>query len=311
MNQLQKLYDKGVNIMEFFRGDTKKNNLNAILYSYDLQSGSYTERYIKDITSNNTNTVLLNGKTVEMTGKEYYERLNKYFAGIIDSLNVKNLIEAGVGEATALSNIVKNIKTKPDFAGGFDISLSRIMYASKFAKDNGSDLSLFTGNLFNMPFADNSIDCVLTVHAIEPNTGREEEALKELYRVAARYVVMFEPDYELGNDATKANIEKHCYIKNLAGTAKKLGMNIIEHKLCDIMGVTNNRSVIIISKTPPPAYQISKFEDAIACPSCHNKLMPHKANLYCKECGLIYPVIEGLPVLIKENAILCSKYLEF
>lgn len=211
-----------------------------------------------------------------------------------------------------MSNLVKNIKTKPDFVGGFDISLSRIMYASKFAKDNGTeDLHLSTGNLFNIPFADSSIDCVLTVHAIEPNTGREEEALKELYRIAARYIVMFEPDYEPGNDATKANIAKYCYIKNLAGTAKKLGMNIIEHKLCDIMGVNNNRSVIIIAKNPPPEYKISNFEDTLPCPSCHNKLMSHEANLYCKECGLIYPVIEGLPVLMKENAILCSKYLEF
>lgn len=78
--------------MQFFRVETDKNSLKAILYSYNLQSGSYIERYLKDSVSNNTVTAILNGKAVEMTGKEYYERLNKYFAAIIDSLNVKNLM---------------------------------------------------------------------------------------------------------------------------------------------------------------------------------------------------------------------------
>lgn len=51
-----------------------------------------------------------------------------------------------------------------------------------------------------MPLKDNSIDIVYTSHSIEPNGGREEEALEELYRVANKYLILLEPDYELANE---------------------------------------------------------------------------------------------------------------
>jgi ubiquinone/menaquinone biosynthesis C-methylase UbiE len=41
-----------------------------------------------------------------------------------------------------------------------------------------------TGNIFSLPFLHNSIDIVYTSHSIEPNGGKENLLLKELYRVA-------------------------------------------------------------------------------------------------------------------------------
>lgn len=212
MEDLKKMYEEGGNIMRFFREDTGKNDQNAILYSYDMQSGSYTEYHEKNIKSDIKRTFIFHDAAVEMTYSQYYDIFGKYIAGILDGLKVKNFLEAGIGEATSACGILKNMKTKPDFYGGLDLSLSRIMHGNKFASEKGENIDLAAASLFNMPFEDNSIDCALTINAIEPNSGREEDALKELYRVAARYVVMLEPDYGLGNDLTKSHIEKHGYI---------------------------------------------------------------------------------------------------
>ena len=45
------------------------------------------------------------------------------------------------------------------------------------------------GDMFNLPITDDSIDLVYTVHALEPNGGKEKEALKELYRITKKYLM--------------------------------------------------------------------------------------------------------------------------
>ena len=69
---------------------------------------------------------------------------------------------------------------------------------------------------------DNAIDVVYTSHSIEPNGGREEEALLELYRIAKKYVVLLEPCYEKASSAARKRMEKHNYITNLFDTVNKL-----------------------------------------------------------------------------------------
>ncbi|CAM5272174.1 Methyltransferase domain-containing protein OS=Lysinibacillus sphaericus OX=1421 GN=LS41612_21290 PE=4 SV=1 [Lysinibacillus sphaericus] len=66
-----------------------------------------------------------------------------------------------------------------------------------------------------MPLANNSIDLVYTVHALEPNGGKELEALKELYRVASKYVVLVEPYYEGANSEAKERMDRLGYIKGI------------------------------------------------------------------------------------------------
>ncbi|HOL80730.1 MAG TPA: class I SAM-dependent methyltransferase, partial [Ignavibacteriales bacterium] len=93
-------------------------------------------------------------------------------------------IEIGVGEATTLSYLIKQLNNQNLNIFGFDISWSRLKFAKELTKYlQIENVNLFVADLFNIPLNDNSIDIVYTNHSIEPNGGREEEALKELYRI--------------------------------------------------------------------------------------------------------------------------------
>ena len=162
-----------------------------------------------------------------------------------------SIIDVGTGEATTLAFVINELQKIPKHIFASDISLSRILYAEKFIQENCKvpiDINFFTADLFNMPFPDSSVDIVLTTHSIEPNTDKEKEALEEFYRIAAKYLILKEPTFLLGSDATKENITKHKYIKNLYGTAKSLGYDIIEHRLSNICIESNMSAVLVIKK---------------------------------------------------------------
>jgi len=81
------------------------------------------------------------------------------------------------------------------------MSWSRVAIAKKQIENNKiSDVTLCTGSLLNLPFADNSIDIVYSSHSLEPNCGNEMQIIKELYRVAKKYVLMIEPGYEFADN---------------------------------------------------------------------------------------------------------------
>lgn len=41
----------------------------------------------------------------------------------------------------------------------------------------------------------------------------------------------------------------------------------------------------------------------LACPACHGNLRAEPASLVCFNCDRIYPVIDGIPVLIADRAL--------
>jgi uncharacterized protein YbaR (Trm112 family) len=42
--------------------------------------------------------------------------------------------------------------------------------------------------------------------------------------------------------------------------------------------------------------------DQLACPACLGGVRFDEGNLVCEECGRIYPVVDGIPILIAERA---------
>jgi uncharacterized protein len=41
--------------------------------------------------------------------------------------------------------------------------------------------------------------------------------------------------------------------------------------------------------------------DQLACPACHSGLRIEESRLVCSGCGRVYPVVDGIPVLIAEH----------
>jgi uncharacterized protein YbaR (Trm112 family) len=45
----------------------------------------------------------------------------------------------------------------------------------------------------------------------------------------------------------------------------------------------------------------------LVCPACHASLRLEGATVVCTVCGLCYPIIDGLPVLIVSRAVIPSQ----
>jgi ubiquinone/menaquinone biosynthesis C-methylase UbiE/uncharacterized protein YbaR (Trm112 family) len=289
IKKIKGIFDAGGNVMEYLRStnNDNKNSIEAIKISYDLQAGTYIQSYKNNI--------------------EFNRLYTSAVASIIEKLGShQSILEAGVGEATTLANVVEKMTVKPNKSCGFDISWSRINFARKFAESKGMNSGwLFIGDLFRIPLADNSIDIVYTSHSIEPNGGREEEALRELYRISSRYLVLLEPAYELASDEAKARMEHHGYVRGLKQTAEKLGYKIVEYRLFDhIINPLNPTGLLIIEKNA----SANEAETTFACPVTGGKLAKELDCYYATESLLAYPIIGGIPCLLPENAILASGF---
>lgn len=285
---LKEKYKQGENLINFITLNYPSAEAlkSAINISYDIQSGSYVENFKRD--------------------PAYYEAYLSDYAAIINQLGpIKNIVEAGVGEATTLLPLLAKLNHKPDQLIGFDSSWSRISTARKFASDlNTINPLLAVGNLFNCPLKDNSVDLVLTSHAIEPNGGLEKEALIELHRITKKYLVMFEPIYELADQKGKDRMNQLGYVKGLKQTAIDLGYNVIRFELLSYnKDLSNPTGVIVIQKNIDSESEEIQFCDPVS----KLPLIDSLDCMYNKESGLSYPKIMGIPCLKIENAIVTTK----
>jgi len=290
MKRLRDHYERGDNIMQLLRNAGVTMDGEAALAAYDLQAGSYVEA---------------------MRSPGYFALKIEYataIAKVFDRLGGRSILEAGVGEATTISHVIPRLTSQPIVAAGFDISWSRVAQGSIYARSHAA-LSLVVGDLFAIPAADNSFDVVYTSHSIEPNRGMEKAALTELYRVAGRHVVLFEPAATYGSEATKSHIELHHYCTDLDQHARELGFDVKEHRLFDVcLSEENQTELLVISKNGGP---IERADNSrwIACPRCRTPLVEHLGQLYCEECCLVYPRIGEIPCLLSTAGILASNFL--
>lgn len=305
IKRLKDLYQQNVNIMKTMRTENKinENDLKTILYSYDLQAGSYRKAYYYGESKNR----YIGENKVHLINREYHQLRCQKIASYFNQLEYASILEVGVGEATTMCDLVFNLDKPCSTIHGIDISYSRIAYGQLFLKENGITApKLSVADMFNLPYQDNSFDIVYTYHCIEPNTNKAIQAIRELYRVTKNYLILIEPSYELGNEETKRNIEKHSYCRNILTSVQELGYNLLEHHLFEVGTYTNQSAIFIIKKEGQSSINNIDY----CCPICKNPLTYHHAHFYCEEDSLIYPVINNIPCLLSDQAILATKFLD-
>lgn len=290
--QLKALYEQGKNISEILREEMEVdyNTKEIIEISYDLQAGSYTSA---------------------LRQRDVKDRKERYCAEIVKTVHTlckpRSILEAGVGEATTYAGVLKGLEVEiPSYA--FDLSWSRVAYARRWLEAAGVNKTvLSTGSLLQLPYADDSIDVVYTSHSIEPNGGYEETILKELYRVAIRYIILLEPGYELASDEARKRMDSHGYCKNLKGISESLEYDVIEHTLFPITSNPLNPTALTVIKksdrTLSPEY-------VLACPKYKTPLEKIGGMMFSPEGLVVYPIIDGIPCLRVENGVFASKYRE-
>jgi len=288
--QVEKIYSNGGNITQFINQmqNSKVNSKEAIQISYDYQAGSYVEYYKTDSNRHKYNSSIACAQEIAKLG------------------SFDSILEAGVGEATGFRHVVENICVPTERCYGFDISWSRIRVAKDFlAEYSCNSDGLFVADLSNIPMKDNSIDLVYTFHSVEPNGGNEKPILEELYRIAKKYLVLFEPDFDLSNDEGKKRMESHGYIKNLPAIAKKLGYNVVRYEPFPyIINPLNPTSIIVIQKQDAGGDVGMIYQ----CPLTKTELVDYGEIFFSTQARLMYPVVSKIPILLDSYAILGNKY---
>lgn len=291
LNELKKRYENDENILEYFRSRSggEMNDVEQVMLSYEFQSGSYVK------------------KAEHFDNKKHLARL----AEIILSHSISgSLLDAGTGEATSLVPLLSLLPAEHfREVYAFDVSWSRIKVAKKYSADqNCSNIQFFTGDLFNIPVVDDYFDLVLTVTSMESNGGKEKEILQELYRVCRNYLILIEPCYEFASEEARQRMRKYGYITNLLQTAKELNYHVETYELYGSnYNELNPLGLMIIRKD---GRNFPDFDCPFADPKSKKPMERHEDSFYCPDSMLAYPIIQSIPCLQQQNAVVATKYLD-
>ncbi|MEJ7645274.1 MAG: class I SAM-dependent methyltransferase [Chryseolinea sp.] len=290
--RIQELYSKGQNILEFLKNESGSalNSIEDILISYDFQAGSYIKHALDN--------------------PLYIDKYSTAIAAVLNQLgDLNTVMEIGVGEATTLANVSPKLANRDLSYFGFDISWSRIYVGKDYSLQRNLSINLFVADLFKIPLPDNSIDVVYTSHSIEPNGGRESEALLELYRVARKFVVLLEPTNEFADEEGKARMKKNGYVHNLKGQIENLGYKLIDYRPFDvIVNPLNPTGLYVIQKSAQDNGHAIPGIHSFCCPISKGDLIEYADHFFCAYSLLSYPKILGIPCLTPSNAILTAKH---
>lgn len=288
-------YHAGGNVTQHLRSalGEELNSDEIIEVAYDLQAGSYVKAY-----QQHRETILA-----------YVEDLAPILARCAAGMD--SVLDVGTGECTTLSDLSTRCFADVERSLACDISWSRLHVGSGFVRERlspelASRLELLVASFFNLPLTDKSVDVIWSSHALEPNGGREREALAEIFRVARRRVCLFEPNYEANSEEGRARMDRLGYVRGLPQAIQSLGGQLdecirIEHPT----NLLNPTYAFVI--TPPDISSASSAPDDIwACPTTGHEMRREPDIFYCERAGLAYPILRGIPVLKPAAAILAT-----
>lgn len=288
IKHIGELYQRGENVIKYLKAADNRtfNTTEDILISYDFQAGSYTKSYLSN--------------------PEYRETFTSSLADILKNLgDFETVLEAGCGEATNLIILARHLPSETRL-GGFDLSWSRVKVGQDFARTRNLLPTLFCGDLFNIPLADKSVDVVYTSHSIEPNGGREAEAIAELARVARKWLVLLEPAYDMASKEARARMEEHGYVKDLGKTIANLGLHLQESRLFPVCSNPLNPTGLYLVRLENTTCSKAQFE--FRCPVSKLPMALSKNAFFSRDSLLAYPILEDVPCLLEGNAILATKF---
>ena len=290
----KRVYENGENVIEYLRNhpSSKTNESQAIEIAYDLQSGSY----IDAVNSNPDITCLYAKEIANILGN---------FVNESDSL-----LDIGSGELTTLTLVLNEMTVKPKNILALDISWSRLIKGKVFFDSNilKEDLGIspFVADIKDIPLRRGCVDVVTSSHALEPNRGNLSCLLKELFKVAKKKLILFEPSYELNSEEGRKRMDRHGYIRGIQSTAENLGGRVIE--IIPIKNVGNPLNPTACYIIEPPSLNTDGYkEKPVFCVPGTNFVLEEKEGfLVSEETGLAYPVLRNIPILKNQYGILAT-----
>ena len=273
---ISKLKSKGKNFNRYLRKNSNLSESEIIQLSYDFQSGDYIKRYDPVLVKRNLTPVI---------------------DEIIKEKNIGTLLDFGSGELTSFSYILKKLnKTNIKFFA-CDISFNRLFLGSQLLKKKkllNKSVNLFCNDFNELPFLDNSIDVIITNHAIEPNKSNAEKLIMELYRVARRKLILQEPNYNIACKLGKKRMISNNYVINFKQILRKnnLKFEIIDTKFN--FNDLNPSSLYIINKQTT-----KKNNYDFICRDSRKNLTNIENFYFSEETGNVFPILDNIAVFNK------------
>ena len=213
INDIRQAYARSENLVKLLseQGDLDRDGVIEI--AYDIQSGSYTK------------TALSNPGSLQRYAQDIHDLCTQFIS------ENDLILDCGAGELTTLSALSMDLPAHTRLVA-CDISLSRLRVGRRFAErfmrgDLARKLDLFVADMGCMPLADRCMDVVITSHALEPNHGREAILIRELLRIARRYLILLEPSWENATEAVRCRMEEHGYVRDLPRHISEAGGRLI------------------------------------------------------------------------------------
>lgn len=296
--EAKKIFEKGKNVTQFLRErfNVSENTSEIIELAYELQSGSY----IKD--------ALANRDEKELYAKEIGKIIRKY------SSNSDCLLDIGTGELTTLTFMLNNIDIKFSDVFAFDISWSRLKkgkeFFSKYKQKIDLNVKSFVADIKAIPLQTKSIDIVTSSHALEPNAKYLNLLIKELFRITKKKLILFEPSYELNSIEGKKRMDDFGYIRGIESSVNVLG-GIVEK----IIPIKNSFSLLnptVCYVIKPPNYNTKTVKDisSFTVPGTDYILQKSDPFLMSHDTGLIFPILENIPILKTHSGIFAAAKFE-
>jgi ubiquinone/menaquinone biosynthesis C-methylase UbiE len=296
----KKAYANNINITNFLFKKFNQKYLTSEMISliYDLQSGSYTDVFLKN-------------------PKFYHQRSDEIVLFVRKNIkNITSVLDVGSGELTMFSQIYKKLKlTNKDIKFfATDISLSLLILGrNRLNKilNFSLNIKLAAADTSSLPFATKSIDIIMSDHSLEPNGDRLEILLMECFRVARRFCIFIEPSNSINSKRGVQRMKRLGYIFNLEQSINKLGGEILNLSTINNNYNSLNKAIIMIVKVPKfGRYSMPKNRSDYNYTYPGTNFFLHKQTgtnfLFNKEIGFIFPVIDNVPVLLEHNRILYS-----
>ena len=287
-------YAAGENVTEKLReiSAAPSNDPGIVEIAYDLQAGTYigfTEKNLSFVTS-------------------YAEQLARHLKPHLRPGDT--IFDAGTGELTTLTHLVNQLQLPLARILACDISWSRLNvgvdYAAQYLRPPSAAIEVFAADIGELPLRSKSVDVVISSHALEPNGGRESALLSELFRVARRKAVLFEPCYEENSDAGRDRMERLGYVRGLGEASRSVGGTVKSITPLPLVANDLNRTACYVL-TPPPFTVMPCADDCLfSDPGTDSPLIYTNGTYFSPSSGLSYPVIDSIPVLRLKSAVITS-----
>ena len=271
--------------LQIFLKKKKFSDKQSIKMSYNVQSGTYI-KFFKSLSKN---------------------KINKIYQPIIDTIkndfkSTKTILDFGCGELTTSLFIFNKIKKNIINYFANDISLNRLILGQNYAKNRLNKkefkkLKIFCNSDANLPFKDNSIDLIITIHSLEPNNKDKELFINELFRISKKGLILMEPHYEISNDKQKKRMLKFNYIRGIKKLFDKKDCELKIIKKDHHINKQNVSSLFVIKKKKIRKNNSTKYIE----PKTYSYLNNINSFLYSPKSLRFYPVYNDISIFSDES----------